>query len=87
MNRHRDRDRALAVVRDMRRLLRRFAFDVRHGADEELLEDAECALADLTRALGPLADLVEDMSGRRVIQRRAAVFHPTRTPRQVEIVR
>ena len=62
-------------------------FDVRHGDAEELLEDAECALADLTRALGPLADLVEDMSGRRVIQPREAVFHPTRTPREVEIVR
>ena len=65
MNRHRDRDRALAVVRDMRRLLRRFAFDAHQGDEGELLEDSECALADLTRALGPLADLVEDMRGRR----------------------
>ena len=38
-----DRDPALAVVRDMRRLLRRFAFDARHGGDEELLEDADSA--------------------------------------------
>ena len=34
----------------MRRLLRRFAFDVRHGDDGHLLDGAECALADLTRA-------------------------------------
>lgn len=65
MTRESDRDRALAVVRDMRRLLRRFAFDVRHGGEGELLDDAEVSLADLTRALGPLADLVEDMRGRR----------------------
>ena len=60
-----DRDPALAVVRDMRQLLRRLAFDARHSEPGELLEDAECALADLTRALGPLADLAEDMRGRR----------------------
>lgn len=60
-----DRDRALAVVRDMRRLLQRLAFDVRHGGPWELLDDAEAALHDLTLALGPLADLVEDMRGRR----------------------
>lgn len=65
MTRQSDRDRALAVVRDMRRLLRRFAFDVRHGDDAEFVDDAECALADLTRALGPLADLVDDIRGRR----------------------
>lgn len=55
----------MAVVHDMRRLLRRFAFDARHGAEGELLQDAECALAELTRAMGPLADLVEDIRGRR----------------------
>ena len=49
----------------MRQLLRRLAFDARHGEPGELLEDAECALADLTRALEPLADLVEDMRDRR----------------------
>ena len=43
----------------------RLAFGARHGEPGELLEDAECALADLTRALEPLADLVEDMRGRR----------------------
>ena len=60
-----DADRALAVVREMLRLLRRLAFDVKVGDPEHLLSVAERALADLTRALGPLADLIEDMRGRR----------------------
>lgn len=60
-----DADRALAVVREMLRLLRRLAFDVKAGDPEHLLSVAERALADLTRALGPLADLIEDMRGRR----------------------